>query len=883
MGCAVAATSMAPPGGDFGALFGYGGGGGNTVESGWTWMAPGTQPAPTKTTSNGWNWRAKPAKPPPEWEQLVEIPRSGEELVEESRKAFEELLQAAEDVEVLRTFDMTAPTEFLASSANEPAAKNLTRLIQWLSGRSVSDPAWNTITDLVCDKIKLASIDDEELLEVTRALPGVLDWQQDESAQHRLHKIYAAFAETLDDRAPSGDLVFQAMFAEVHKATKDAQTCSRLIAMLIRTTRNGNVQVLSENIALTLLAIHNCGAEETTRNQLLSELQTALCHIPSAAVTEVLRLATRAIFDNGRSVFRYKGLQALTWLDCVTPASFPVDHMPIVYAEIAKHVPLSEIVERFAPSHVEDAEIARSLLQIWLPNAGPDNIPRSFLKWSNAATYGARGYKPIPLGYRSPSSEDLPAVEVEFALLFIAAENRNAWQALVKAFKRKGLSYLHVIDLVLKICKVRHDPKTIYSIFSKMLKDDELAIPTNIYVSVIEHLMAKGENYLAYKLFCDTPTIAITDVPELPVALLEDESVKFDIFEMLNRQPNPVPMEWRESLKLAVTAGHIEVVHMLAHSCAHMKSLRPSQAYRNVWAMYRWLQDRGAPINPLMSRAMVTAGILRHLRACKWIPDGRLEYILSIVEKVEGVEVREKAEQLATYMRASVHDRVISARRAKEESAWMNKSTFMANQTKFRLKKWTKLKPFATEDGGSVFVPLPDEATQHYIEQFASYRDISVPVNDSAHLDNISSMQDPVAWRPGCEEGKKQTVLDPAANVVDALTSDEMPATGGQGNDSNQRFKSERWARPKGFVPQPAGKQGKALTSIPDALTSEETSQNVERAHVPKKREKRRRSARQLSAPDEDLVEYDDAFSALASTDRRPACEERKPEIAPWD
>ncbi|GAB7331686.1 hypothetical protein MBLNU13_g03671t1 [Cladosporium sp. NU13] len=852
---------MGPPGGDFGALFGSGSGigGGNAVESGWTWMAPGTQPAPTKTTSNGWNWGAKPAKPPAEWEQLLEIPRTGAELVEESRETFEELLQAAEGVEVLRLFDMKALTEFLASSANEPAAKNVWRLVQWLSGRSVSDPAWNVITDLICDKIKLASMDDEELLKVIRALPGALDWEQDESAQHRLHRIYAAFADNLEDRAPSRDLLFQTMFEEVHKATKDAQACSRLIAMLIRTIGNGNVEVLSENIALTLLAIHNCGAEGTTRTQLLSELQMALGHIPSAAITEVLRLATRAIFDNGRSVRRYKGLQALTWLDCVTPAPFPVDHMSIVYAEIAKHITLSQIVERFAPRHVDDSDIARSLLRIWLPNAGPDNFTRSRLKRGNAA-YSLHGYKLIPYGYCSPSSEDLAAVEVEFEILFIRARNRNAWPTLVKAFKRKGLSYLHVVDLVLEICKVRDDPKTIYSIFFKMLKDEELAIPTNIYVSVIGHLMAKGENYLAYKVFCESPSIALTDVPELPIALLEDRNVKnFDIYEMLNRKPSTVPMEWRERLKLAVTDGHIEVVHMLAHKCAHMESLRPSQAYRNVWALYRWLQDRGAPIQPLMSRAMVTAGILRHINARKWIPDERLEYILSIVEKVEGVEVREKAEQLATYMRASVHDSVIAARKAREESAWMNKSTYMAGQAKFRLKKWTKLKPLPTGDGRSFVVPqcgspgtmLPasdfdDWDTRVSTVRRPGYEERNMATSPSGALpsDETSNQQDlhagpaagPVLWRPieaaTGEDGKMDTLLsDTTTNTVDALTSEE----------------SSEYGRPA---------QG---------------------------RKKRDKSARQTSASTEDSVEFDDAFSTHASADRRPACEERKPEIAPWD
>jgi hypothetical protein len=875
MGCAVAATSMGPPGGDFGALFGSGSGsgGGNAVESGWSWLAPGTQPAPIKTTSNGWNWGAKPAELPAERDQLLEVPRTGEELVEESRQAFEELLHAAKDVEVFEVSDVAALTEFLGSSADEPEAKSVSRLIQWLSGRSVSDPAWQTITALICDKIKLASIDDEELLEVIRALPGVLAWEQDESARQRLHGIYAAFAEHLEERASSRDLVFQLMFEEVHKTTRDAQACSRLVAMLTKTTGNNTTQVVSNNIALTLLSIHNCGAEDLARTQLLSQLQEALCQITSAAIAEVLTLATRGIFENGRNTKREKGRQALTWLECVDPAlgreaddwagkrisgsisqefffypkrdPFPVDLMPIVYAEIARHIPLSEIIERFAPRRVDPSDIARFLLRVWLPNNTPHP---GFNTETGIATDGTDGIKPIQYGTRRPFRADLPVVEFFFEKMNHRSENRHVWPCLVRAFRKKRLCYRHVVGLVLEICKVRHDPDEIYAIFLRMLKDPNLAIPTNIYVSIIKHFMAKGENLLAYKVFCDSPSIAITDVPELPVVLLEDQSLRFDIFEMLNRLPDKVPMEWRERLKLAVTPGEIEVVHMLAHSCANMESLRPSQAYRNVWALYRWLQDRGAPIQPLISRAMVTAGILRHLKELIWIPDERLQYILSIVEKVEGVKVREKAEQLATYMRATVHDKVIAKRRAKEESAWMNKATDLAGESKFRLKKWTKLKPVPTEDGRSFVVPE--------VESPGVVIEADDPFSASAEFvkppDRGGGMVHDAFW-------------DTATAETDALSLEDT--------SKSRRLPAAMAAEPVSWRPIGAasgGEEGEANGL--DALSSEEPSEDGGLAHTPKKRMKRRKAAERASAPTGNTVGYDDdPFSTPASADRGPA------------
>jgi hypothetical protein len=824
---------MGPPGGDFGALFGsgVGNGGGNAIESGWSWTAPGAQQLPTKTTSNGWNWGAKPAEPAAEWEQLLEIPRSGEELVEESREAFEELLQDAADLEALEAPDMAILTEFLASSADEPEAKNVSRLIQWLSGRCVSDPAWQSITVLICDKIKLASIDNEELLEVIRTLPSALDWEQDESARQRLHGIYAAFADILEDRA-----VFQTMFEEICKTTEDAQACSRLIAMLVKTTGNEDLDVISQNISLTLLAIHNCGAEDLTRTQLLSQLQMALCHIPSAAIADVLRLATRAILENGQRWWRYKGLEAQTWLDCIAPASCPVDHMSIVYAEVARRIPLRHIVDRFAPRHIDPSDIARFLLRTWLPNSRFDNALRTRYESRNAA-YSPRGIEVTQHGLHIPSVTDLAGVEAEFEKLYYKSSNRNAWPNLLKAFKQKGFSYHPVVGLVLDICKVRHDPETIYCIFSKMLKDVELAIPTGIYVSIIEHFMAKGENHLAYKIFCESPSIAITDVPDLPLALLKDRRVKFEIFELLNRQPSPVPLEWRDTQKLSVTPGHIEIVHMLAHSCAHMASLRPSQAYRNVWALYRWLQDRGAPIQPIVSRALVTAGIVRYIKDYKWIPDERLEYILSIVEKVEGVEIRERVERLAVDMRASVHDKVIAKRRAKEESAWMKRSEWLAREAKFRLKTWTKLKPMPTGDGRSWVVPQTKSPG------------VIIPVNDFAKQDNVLSTPAPTTKRPECEESKIRYILsDAATDEADALTSEEMKSTN-SGPKPSKSARMESWDFPRSDamsstpvspVEQPGCEERKVESTHldvvavhTDALASEETFKSQDVLAVP--------------------------------------------------
>jgi hypothetical protein len=783
MGCAVAATSMGPPGGDFGALFGAGAGG-KTIENRWTWKAAGAQPVVTEKNSNGWNWGANSSEPPAKmnmwerWDQHLEEPRSGEELVKESRLAFEELLQNAEDIEILEVADVSALIDFLASSADEPEAKNVSRLVLWLSGCSISDPAWQAITALICDKLKLASIDNEELHQVIRALPGVLEWEQDDSSRQRLHETYVAFAESLEGRALSGQSLLQAIFEEVHRTTQDARACSRLIAMLNKSTSDCDAQVLSNNVAFTLLAIHNSGAKDLTRTELLSDLETALSLVPSAVIPEVLRLATRAILDNGLSVWRSKSLRALAWLDCVSPATFTVDHMPIVYAEIAQRLPLYQIAEHFASKHIQSVDIARLLLRVWLPNAGFGNTLHSQFESSNAAN-SMRSLKTLQYGVRSPSIADLSVVAVEFEELCKAYPDDNVWSALLKAFKRKGVAYDYIVHQILHICKARYEPGTVYRIFMYMLKDCELALPKNVYVSLIEHFLANNENRLAFKIWRASPSIAVTDVPDLPVALLKDVSFRFSIFDMLLREPDTVPMELRDTHKLSVTPGHIEVVHIIAHNVASMDELRPSQAYRSVWALYRWLQDRGAPTKPLISRAIVTAGILRPIKEHIWIPDERLEYILSIVEKVEGVKIREEVEKLASYMRSSVHDQVIAKRRAKKESMWMKITRDMVGKSQFRLKRWTKQKPVPVGDGQTFVVPSEGISNRNFEQRLDSVDTESpTPSGGFARPDKINKTTWTPAsaeYSPACEEVDAEAVLPKPARDFVAL--DDMLST----------------------------------------------------------------------------------------------------------
>jgi hypothetical protein len=861
MGMAVAGAATAPPGGDFGALFGAGAGQ-PLIQNSWSWTPPGTRsdpPAPSKNPLNIWSWGAKsPKQQPAEYEKLLEQPRTGKDLVEASRDAFDALLKDREELEMLHQTDVAGICDFLRCSADEPAARNITRLFEWLPGRSVSPSAWQYITTLICDKLQLDSIRHNELIQVVKTLPGAFDWQLDEGASQQLRDIYVAFAASLP-QDPRVILPHQAVFEEICKITRSAQACSDLVDrlnMIVKLTKSASkssenisstlIAILkyggedepraellsrlasvldetptevdtkvhqaifeefrtitqsaqacsvlvnrliklskittccdtaSKNISSTLLAISRYGGEDEPRAELLSWLASALDEVPTEMVTEVLGLSTKFIVDKCRHL-GFARVHVLNWLKCLSACqSFgrsPLD-MKIVYAELAKILRPSQIAEHFAPPEMPPSDTIRLLLHTWLPNMDLKKLQDDHYERRSAAS-GRKELKTLQFGLRDLSVADLPAVADEFEQLQAARDGKSQfapWKNFLRAFARTGIEYEAVSHEVFDICKVKYPIARSFWHFVTMLNNHELVLPTSAAVSLIKHFLAGKRPDYAFALFRNVPSVAITEVPELPAAYLEHSASTRGVFEILLRQSATVPMEWREVHKLDVTPKHLEVVHLVAYDIANAAVLRPSQAYRNVWGCYRWLQDRGAPLKPLISRALVTAGIVRPLQELLWIPEQRLDYILSIVEKVEGPEDRDQVEMLARRMRDARHQGVLSKRRAKRENFWwLRKTRMQAEETRYRVKKWTKEQPLPNADGTSYYVPMQEADPFSSQASSSSTRDGDVvregwvdPFSQGESTEGVSTSEEANElerwWRPSGEKELESTWRHP--------------------------------------------------------------------------------------------------------------------------
>ena len=89
-----------------------------------------------------------------------------------------------------------------------------------------------------------------------------------------------------------------------------------------------------------------------------------------------------------------------------------------------------------------------------------------------------------------------------------------------------------------------------------------------------------------------------------------------------------------------------DLVHNAAYAWAKSPHLRARVAYRRVWECYRFLQDSQSPLSPLISRALVRAGVVNFVRERRPIPKTRIQYTLDLVGKVEGEDVKQDVDQM---------------------------------------------------------------------------------------------------------------------------------------------------------------------------------------------------------------------------------------------
>ncbi|KAI7509378.1 hypothetical protein KC347_g5268 [Hortaea werneckii] len=666
MGLAAAAASIGPPAPDFGALFGWGWGGGTKkdvekhlkYEPPRRWYDPGLGAAPpppppaaaaavpesVQECQHGhilWPWAGPPSKrkkqeldgPVP----ITNNPPGG--LTKTSVRAFDEILAPLEAQSVIHLEHMRSIVDFLLSAADEPAARNVAKLVSWLGSRSISDEALCAMAQMLLHKAKLGTLIGYELGDATAIL--------------------------------------------VQRGCSESADASELIVAILEAAPN--------KARLKVVTAVNHRLSQTTD----SEIAHIECWLLLLSSCHFMR---DSHYDN------------TIWRE--------------VYKYFSPHLRMSQLSSHFARLDQED--FARVALTYWVPNlCAPSTHAGSGVSAvvrGKAKNFRFRRGPRMDVELASRLNADFKALRSER----MEAEETSQWLKRKHRWVQKPLRDVLVVlaryempleQFLLDICEVFKAKLPfmvdgfLWMLYRILDLDPELHVPPAIASSLIHHYLGRqddpGAVRRAWLIFKNNPTISLLECSDLPLRLIQQGDGTPDrIFYLLNRKtPSDItlpstrhfiPFGHQEDTTTSnftsppqnhfTPSGHqevtttndlsaspqqpqplyypdgsprlaglprcslptplIDLIHLVAYAYATQPHTSSRVAFRRVWDCYRFLQDRGAPLSQLLSRSLVQAGLLRPLKERKYLPLEQTRFVLSLVSRLEGPQVAERLDRL---------------------------------------------------------------------------------------------------------------------------------------------------------------------------------------------------------------------------------------------
>jgi len=650
MGVAAHAISGDQGSGDYGALFGLG-----TPridwEGEWKWEAPGQKrssleiaaPPPPPAPFN-WPWSTQALNLPRSQPNVVQddfadLPKQPVDPVETSTDAFKRILATKEHLKVVTDCDLSVILDFLQSTADETESHNFFRLAEWLFSRTMTIHSLQSVLDVMRNKVQLDNLPTEQILQI---LPTLL-------RQKCASEVLPLFTLFLNALSPDS-----------------ARDVVRMVTQSLRPD--------STDFASGLY-------QELTRSWL--ETVAACAHMQG---------------ERSRST---------TWA--------------FIYHEIAAHMPVSAFPEHFGPLSKRD--LAMVLLRHWVPlhmdsalssktisrgdyalrlrsvekSAQMQSAISDFQSMSWNAEHVNRGEASVSWDAGSTAHDETAMswdTEVDPDEVDAKKYDTSLTDSLLVMQKHK-LPYAEMLDDMLTVLKATKSSTTVWRLFWESFKLRRLGISEQTASGLIDYFTQTGDlNDLrrAFWVFREVKTLSAEQCFNLPLLLIEHGYGTPDrVFTILHRQfvPHQVPQDSRTAANLVLKRAHTDLVELVAYTYAKSSYMNSRTAFRRVWECYCFLRERGAPLSSLMSRAMVRAGISRPMQDHDgYVSLTQIQYIMSVVNMVEGREVASKLDQLMFNTRKTTLNpdgaKFLARRlwwaRGREES--------FANRARWRLRHW---------------------------------------------------------------------------------------------------------------------------------------------------------------------------------------------------
>ncbi|KAK5690399.1 hypothetical protein LTR97_012267 [Elasticomyces elasticus] len=628
MGLAAAAASNGPPMIDIGAMFGMGAKMPAQPEKSWRWEAPSVlgygAPPPAMPTLVGRRFARAKRK-----NVQVEMKEDPKKAIRESERAFKEMLKGCEGGKEADETTTKSMVEFLQSSKDEPKAQNLHTLTKWLRSRIISIGALQTLSQHLLTKARLRTLDSEKL-HATLALILTNLPSQDEGIEKSLSEILEALGE------------------------EDRHTTLLRLAQLIRTTHSTNKPSIT---------IQSQASATTTIRTLFRVLDSC----PSLQHPE-----NRATHPTWSQIYRRLG----TLLEPAALAS----HLCVLPRQ-----DMSEVLLRFwVRKYLVKASLAT-------PSDSPSTIDHGIFKRLDSLPSPSTTFAADPT---VTVLENLLSTYSTALQKSVGAAETDPLITLLVVLARGRVKYTHFLSDVLRLLAAGQTRREVWQTFNTLRLNRSFGIPGEVAKELVLYLSASGKRgdvLMAWRVFVTCPSLGVLGVPDLGLLLIEAGVGSPDrIFRLLNRRtsletPVAAGSDFRHTRTLPLHPAQIDLAHLVAYHWAKHPGSDARVAFRRVWETYRWLRDRGAPLSPLISRALVRAGVLRQMAEGKNVSLSQLKYILAIVARVEGDHVAMDLDSMVWEPNKRLRGPgAVEARLGREVEARLVRGT------RWRVKLWVK-------------------------------------------------------------------------------------------------------------------------------------------------------------------------------------------------
>ncbi|KAG4432210.1 hypothetical protein IFR05_012309 [Cadophora sp. M221] len=221
------------------------------------------------------------------------------------------------------------------------------------------------------------------------------------------------------------------------------------------------------------------------------------------------------------------------------------------------------------------------------------------------------------------------------------------------------------------------------SVYKTLIHLNKLGVrvPADIMDETLEH-MAIGDPLLAQKAFrlyrfmryngvplrlerCPNFIFSMIDNPHISSSIIW-KSLGIPLYESLPSQSLASLVSNKSQTQKALSPAAVEYFTRMATLFAYCNERTQRVAFRNVMQCLFHLRKHSAPITPDFTRAMVHAGITRKVSSDGWIAKERAEWLLELIERVEGTDVALTVHDVVVAWNQHVSERV--SRRDKDRN-----------------------------------------------------------------------------------------------------------------------------------------------------------------------------------------------------------------------